>query len=84
MKSLVLLGADVRKNAGDLFLPWVDAERGQFSRAAADLRDFQGWLATQPGELQLRYGTSPSDWLSTLDAGQNPFDTAVLERLRTA
>lgn len=60
----------------------VYAQAGKLSDAATDLQIFVDWLARQPESLRVRYGTTRTEWLTTLKAGKNPIDDAVLDKLR--
>ncbi len=58
------------------------AEQGRLSDAAADWQAFLNWLGQQPESLRVRYGSSRSDWLQKAQAGQNPIDPSILDKLR--
>jgi hypothetical protein len=60
----------------------VYAELGRLSDATGDLQMFLNWLGTQTPGLRERYGSSRADWLESLKQGKNPFDEAVLIKLR--
>lgn len=58
------------------------AQMGRLTEAENDLRIFCDWLARQPESLRVRYSASRTEWLTALQAGKNPIDDAVLDKLR--
>lgn len=58
------------------------AELGRLNDATGDLQMFLNWLGTQTPGLRARYGTSRADWLESLKQNKNPFDRALLNKLR--
>lgn len=58
------------------------ADLGQLNDATGDLQIFVNWMGLQPVSVRSRYGTSRSEWLESLKQNKNPFDDAVLYRLR--
>lgn len=58
------------------------AELGRFNDASGDLQMFVNWLGAQPASVRARYGSSRGDWLESLKQNKNPFDDAILSKLR--
>ena len=57
---------------------------GRYADAVTDFRAYLTWLSSQPSFFDYaRYrGPLVEQWITQLEAGQNPFDRALLDKLR--
>jgi tetratricopeptide (TPR) repeat protein/transcriptional regulator with XRE-family HTH domain len=60
----------------------VYAELGRYEEAVADLEAYLLALQAQDDTAYRRFGPLREDWIRALRSGQDPFDRAMLERLR--
>lgn len=60
------------------------AHLGRYADAVTDFRAYLTWLSSQPSFFDYaRYrGPLVEQWITQLEAGQNPFDGALLDKLR--
>jgi tetratricopeptide (TPR) repeat protein/transcriptional regulator with XRE-family HTH domain len=60
----------------------VYGELGRYAEAAADLEAYLRALQAQDEAAYARIGPAREEWIQALKAGRNPFDRAMLDRLR--